>query len=386
MITDDKIIGWINRDKIAKTVVSNDKVFGDLWDDQVKWASLLTLAGYKESNEISLNGGNIFNPKELDEFGSFILNDSRAAPMNFTLKTKYLVKHNLHKKTLSPSQTYDSVLSFSGGIDSTAGLLLELEKNIKTLPVWVGFGQKNESDELKVINHISSKIGIEVKKIHLNFKDYVDNGWSRWKLGIIPARNYLFASIAANILDRSTKNSGGRILICAHKEEITPINTDKSQRFFETSSRIFSKFYQKKILVETPFRWYTKPEIVSIWHRKWEKKYNIKPQDTVSCYYGNNCGVCKACINRAIAFTCANVDTENFLVNPFKDKDSIIKNSYLGRFEVLEKERKLDFLYALKNNYKITPTYIKQFVDENFDKYKKDIENRIIFISNSDLL
>ena len=163
------------------------------------------------------------------------------------------------------------------------------------------------------------------------------------------------------------------------------MNTDKSEYFFETSSKIFSKYYKRNVSVETPFRWFTKPEIVSVWHRKWEKKFKLKPQDTVSCYFGNNCGVCKACINRAIAFTCAGVDIENFKDNPFVDIQAVIKDSYLGRFEVLEKERKLDILYALKNNYDIIPTYTKKFVDENYEKYQKEIENRILHISTINL-
>ncbi len=383
-MNNNNLIGWIDNQEVTQKEVISENNLDIQWDDQTKWAVLLTLAGYKESNFIHVNGNNFFDKSSLDEFGSFILNDTRAAPRHFDIKTSFKdINYSKIPNNLN-NDKFDSLLSFSGGIDSTAGLLLELARNKKPLPLWIGFGQKNENDEMKIIANISSKLGIEVKKIRINFKEYVDSGWSRWKLGIIPARNYLFASLAANLVNKLI-NKKSRILICAHKEEITPINTDKSEKFFETSSKIFSDYYKKDISVETPFRWFTKPEIVSIWHRQWEGKFKIKPQDTVSCYFGNNCGVCKACINRAIAFTCAGVDIENFIENPFMDKQSIIKDSYLKRFDILEKERKLDFLYALKTNNRIVPQYIKKFLDENYEKYQEEIKDRILHISTISL-
>lgn len=384
IMNNNNLIGWIDNQEVTQKEVISENNLDIQWDDQTKWAVLLTLAGYKESNFIHVNGNNFFDKSSLDEFGSFILNDTRAAPRHFDIKTSFKdINYSKIPNNLN-NDKFDSLLSFSGGIDSTAGLLLELARNKKPLPLWIGFGQKNENDEMKIIANISSKLGIEVKKIRINFKEYVDSGWSRWKLGIIPARNYLFASLAANLVNKLI-NKKSRILICAHKEEITPINTDKSEKFFETSSKIFSDYYKKDISVETPFRWFTKPEIVSIWHRQWEGKFKIKPQDTVSCYFGNNCGVCKACINRAIAFTCAGVDIENFIENPFMDKQSIIKDSYLKRFDILEKERKLDFLYALKTNNRIVPQYIKKFLDENYEKYQEEIKDRILHISTISL-
>lgn len=380
----NNLVGFIDNQKISISELGIKSDIDLSFDSQINWAILLTLAGYKEKDSIKINGTKFYNTKDLNNFGSFILNDTRAAPRLFDINTEFLEEKNTNNQFLKNKRSFDSIISFSGGIDSTAGLLMELDKKRNIVPIWVGFGQKNEKNELAVVDSLSNKLGIEVKKIHIDFKDYVDSGWSRWKLGIIPARNYLFASIAANYASTFSIDDI-KIWICAHKEEITPINTDKSEQFFQTSTKIFSTFYKKNIQIDTQFRDLTKPEIVSIWHRKWEKKYNIKPQDTVSCYYGNNCGVCKACVNRAVAFTCAGIDIENFLVNPFSDSQNLIKNSYLSRFDSLENERKLDFIYSLKVNYKFLPPEIKDFVDEKYDDLKDDIKKRLILINSADI-
>ena len=210
----------------------------------------------------------------------------------------------------------------------------------------------------------------------------MNDGWSRWKGGIIPARNYLFASIAGEIVSRSSKQNP-KIFICAHKEEITPVNTDKSHRFYDTCSSIFSTAYNKNITVTTPFFNLTKPEIVSYWRRNWTDKYSLSPQETVSCYFGNNCGSCKACINRAVAFTCAGENLENFKNNPFADKEEIILNDYVDRFDNLEEKRRIDFIYSLNKYYKQLPSELKKFVNNKNSEFEDKLEPRLNEINNS---
>ena len=123
---------------------------------------------------------------------------------------------------------------------------------------------------------------------------------------------------------------------------------------------------------------------MSYWHKYWEKKYNISVNETVSCYFGNNCGVCKACINRAVVFVCAGIKIENFQTNPFLDKRKLILNSYIVSFNSLHTERKLDFLYALNKQKNILPKKLKKFLDLNYKKYENKIIKRIDSIRKVD--
>lgn len=345
----------------------------------VKNALLITLAGYLEKDNIIVSGEKYYQPEKLSRFFSYVLNDKRAAPRKFKVKIRFI--KDLFESPPVIKNNFDYIIAFSGGIDSTAGILYALDRGYVVKPIWLGFGQKNESHELKVIKKICTQLNLDPLIIKIDLKKYVDEGWSRWKMGIIPARNYLFAAIASSIAARSTKKKV-IIYICAHKEEIYPESTDKSHRFFDTSTAIFREAYQKNINVTTPFYGFTKPEIISYWVHHWKKKYKFSPHDTSSCYFGNNCGVCKACINRAIAFSCAGIDTENFRVNPFLDTNKTIQTDYLRRFDSLILERKLDFLYALNKNKKLLPKSIKDFLHVKLPVFTKRIRQRQEKIAN----
>jgi len=310
-----------------------------------------------------------------------ILNDKRAAPRKFGLNINF-DGYGKVKQTRA-SNNYDLFLSYSGGADSTAGLLYALDCGLKVKPIYVAFGQKNEKQEIITIKKILGKLKIEPLIVKIDIDKYIDHEWKRWKLGIIPARNYLFAAIAGSVLAKS-KSKNPQIWVCAHKEEINPTHTDKSNRFFRSCSKILSDNYRKNISVTTPFKDLTKPEIVSYWHKYWEKKYNISVNETVSCYFGNNCGVCKACINRAVVFVCAGIKIENFQTNPFLDKRKLILNSYIVSFNSLHTERKLDFLYALNKQKNILPKKLKKFLDLNYKKYENKIIKRIDSIRKVD--
>lgn len=346
----------------------------DYIDDSVKLAILTVLAGYLEKDKIYVNGNKFINPKFLNRFLSFILNDKRAAPRTFKLDINFDSNNKAHLP--KESNEYDLVLSFSGGVDSTAGLLYALDKKLKVKPVYIAFGQKNEKQEIVYVKRILKKLNIKPQIVKVDINKYIDQDWKRWKLGIIPARNYLFASIASSILSHS-KSKKHLIWVCAHKEEINPIHTDKSLRFFKSASKIFSTKYGKKITLETPFIDITKPEIVAYWHKNWERKYGLSVNETVSCYFGNNCGVCKACINRAVVFGCAGIKIENYKVNPFLDTKKLIQTSYIDSFGSLYTERKLDFLYALNEQKDILPNKLRSFLDSNYKNYEKRIVKRI---------
>lgn len=344
-------------------------------DSVIKTAILVTLAGYLEKDEVLIKGEEYYSKKKLGTFFSYVLNDRRAAPRKFDLKFSFQPTSKQNFNNFLLKNDYDCLVSFSGGIDSTAGLMYALDRGLNVLPIWIGFGQKNEEQELKVVKKICKLLKLHPAIIKVDLKKYIEKGWSRWKTGIIPARNYLFASTAAEILSHSAKD-GGFVYLCAHKEEITLTNTDKSHKFFKTCSELFSTAYCRKIQVTTPFYKITKPEIISYWYRVWRKKYSISPELTISCYFGNNCGNCKACVNRAVAFSCAGVPIKNFIANPFQDMKSIIDNGYINRFETLKLERKLDFLYAMQMNKDSLLGNFKKFLNVNYRKYKNRITER----------
>ncbi len=366
--------------KIGGKQIDDVKISGmqnELVDVSVRLALLTVLAGYLEFDKIVIKGKKFVDKYFFNRFLSYVLNDKRAAPRTFNIDIDFDGSDNHILQ--NGMDDYDLILSFSGGADSTAGLLYALDKKLKVKPVYVGFGQKNEKEEIVYVKRILKKLNIEPLIIMIDINEYIDQDWKRWKLGIIPARNYLFAAIAGSVLSLS-KSKKSKIWICAHQEEINTTHTDKSKRFFKSASKILSNLYGKDISVTTPFMNITKPEILAYWHNKWEKKYNLTVNETVSCYFGNNCGVCKACINRAVVFCCAGIEIENFKVNPFLDKKKLIQNSYINSFDSLHAERRLDFLFALNEQKSVLSKNLKIFLELNYKRYQKKINKRIKFI------
>lgn len=368
------IIGKIGSKKIDTTGLGIQGVPENSLNVFVKTALLTTLAGYLEKDSITIEGDKYFPKAKLESFLSYILNDLRAAPRTFALDISFS-KHDSEAVTTEKND-YDCILSFSGGVDSTAGALYAMERGKKILPVWISFGQKNEGDELATVQKLCKKLKLSLLIVKIDLKSYVDEGWERWKLGIIPARNLMFAAIASQIASQSIKKKV-QIYICAHKEEINYVNTDKSKRFFSTCNKIFSRLYGEKVELTTPFFTYTKPEIISYWKRHWSNQFGVYPHQTVSCYLGNNCGVCKACFNRAVAFACAGEKLDKYILNPFADEKEIIYKGYVERFPSLQMERKLDILYSLSLHKTIIPERLKTFLSARYPRYQKRIIQRI---------
>ncbi len=343
------------------------------YDPIVNTALLLTLTGYLQQDGVVVNGSEYYPLGELKLFLNYMLNDERAAPRKFDLRVDFSNLDQIPDHAME--NDHECIVSFSGGIDSTAGILYAIDQGYKVKPVWIGFGQKNEADELAVVQNICGILDLEPTIIKFDMKEYVDKGWTEWKYGIIPGRNFLFAAVAASMASLSNVE-GNDIYICAHKEEINPVNTDKSRRFFDTCTSIFSVGHDKDIKLTTPFFEATKPEMIFRWVTKWAADYGISPEDTVSCYHGNKCGGCKACINRAVSFACCGLQTEEYIKNPFVDEDRIIQDGYLNRWDTLQLERRLDFLYALDFNRDVLPDSISDFIDVELPKYPDKMVQR----------
>lgn len=385
------LLGLFNREalgKINRKIIKYDSLnyfsnnpYIDKTDFFIRLSILTTISGYLKENEYTING-NYGEIKDLEKFLSYLLNNKKYAPMHYNIKLE-LNEIPLVKKLTK--NNYDCIVLFSGGIDSTAATLLALEKGMNPLLLWIGFGQKNEKEEFEAIKLVSKKIKKNVAILRINLKDYIDAGWKDWDF-IIPARNFIFASVAASILGNSIKKEG-YIFMSVHKEEIKNSNTDKSSIFFNKCSQIFSNYYHKNILVTTPFYDVTKVEILNYWKRKWINQFSITPYETITCYYGNNCGKCNACYKRTLALVAAgfNVDP-NLKKDIFLDEEKIIRSSFIKRMKTFSNERKYEYIIALLKMKDRVPLDIKNYLSKLSNREIGLAKKRISEINNVDLL
>jgi len=329
-----------------------------------KTGILLVLSGYRQCDYIVVN--DVFSKKiktnQLSKFLTYVINHP-FSPKIFNLKISGLKSPRDPNFNFQVSNKYDSVLSFSGGIDSTSGLLNSLDRGQSIVPLWINFGQRNDRAELKSVKRVLSILQIEPYIVSMNINNYILEGWKDWNY-IVPGRNFLFLSFANAILKRSSR-SQANIYLCAHKDEMShKRNTDKSRYFFKRTSQFFTQESNKEIIVNTPFPHVSKTEILSFWKRNWLKKYKISPHDTTTCYYGRGCGKCEVCLKRTVCLLASEFEVDPFIgYHPMKDPAGIIAKDWLPKIKAgkFTRIRKLDFIIATEKCIDIVPRYLRDF-------------------------
>ncbi len=357
----------------------------DLLGAFTKVAILTVLAGYKQCDYIFVDdkfNANI-DLKKVSRYLSYVLNHKEFAPRKYNLKI--IDKKGLIEKNSNPKKNdYDGILCFSGGIDSTAGLLYSLDRGQQIQPLWISFGQRNNRAELDAVKRVLIKRKINPLVVQMDIHKYILKGWRDWDY-ITPGRNFLFISFANAILKHSIKRKVF-IYLCAHKDEMKHRrNTDKSKYFFAKASNLFSIDSSKEIVVATPFANVSKTEILSYWKKHWLGKYGISPYDTTTCYYGRGCGKCEVCLKRAVSLLASGFGIDPFIkIHPMKDPSGFIIKKWIpeiksGKFTRI---KKLDFLIAVEKCLDIVPKKVKRFYNNLPPQTLLAIENRKREIEN----
>ena len=337
------IIGEIDGKKIEKKISIKYEERNISPDKIVKLSLLTVLVGYLKGGKIKIDKPLKVNNRRLSSFLNFILNHRKFAPIKYNIKVEY--SNNFHISKIKNKKNKKGVVILgSGGIDSTGAILHYLDKGIKPVVVFLHFGQINNDREIKIIRKICDKLKINLAVAKINISKEVLRGWKEWSY-IVPARNFLISSTGALVLNEIF--GSGELILAATQEEVNhpQATTDKSKRFYNFCSEFYSLEYGVKIKVITPFIDITKAELLSVWRRKWVKKYNISPYGTSTCYKGIECGKCNSCFKRSIALLAGGLNLDKQIkVNPFYDEKKSI--DYLKRMASpsgnFTKKRRLD--------------------------------------------
>lgn len=251
----------------------------------------------------------------------------------FALGT-YLLKKRLVPSEPSSRPSKRLVICFGSGIDSYCALFKALEEksweNICLLHL--NYGQPYFHEERKVFDKIVSErrdgkddfpnfqdlspMAQDFRKVQDNHNlefayrtetlipcEMKDLGWENY---IIPARNLVIASLAAEL--------GNTVWIVAnHRTDESVGARDKTTKFYNLASQICSEFYGRKIVVESPVLHLSKLQMVQ---EHLAKGYNVQSLlQTFSCYNPRpdqtserHCGTCYACFKRYKLFQALNVE------------------------------------------------------------------------------
>lgn len=192
------------------------------------------------------------------------------------------------------------LLLLSGGLDSTVLFYDLISNDEKFECMWINYGQQNAGEEHRAVFELCRKYSIRLRCVQV---PHIFEGVSSTILNTVaphsiphtvqsdflPNRNGVLLNIAAaHCKERTT------LLMAAHKSGSA--YPDCQKVFYNRISK--SIYYSTNCLVDVdaPYIHLTKKQIVK---RAWDlalSKSDI--EHTISCYEGNNCGKCPACIAR----------------------------------------------------------------------------------------
>ena len=210
-----------------------------------------------------------------------------------------------------------TVLTFSGGLDSTTLLYYLISEGHEVLTLSIDYGQRHKV-ELEYANQILVKLGIkEHKAIDLHCMNDLMQGSSltqpdidvplghyeeeSMKQTVVPNRNMIILSLAAGW---AISNKATYIAYAAHAGDHT-IYPDCRPEFAEACGKAIELADWHIVKLIRPFVEKTKGEIVKL-----GTELGVPYELTWSCYQGHDvhCGACGTCVERREAFMQAGVE------------------------------------------------------------------------------
>ena len=202
----------------------------------------------------------------------------------------------------------DSVIIYSGGLDSTT--LLYEERERVALAVTFDYGSNHASREIACARHHCERLGIEHLVIELGFMsryfqsslmsgaDAIPDGSyddENMKSTVVPFRNGIMLSIACGLAEsRGLK----RVLIANHGGDHA-IYPDCRPEFVSAMDGAMQAGTYEGVRLAAPYTNLTKADLV-----KHGAQMGIDYSQTYSCYKGGekHCGTCGTCTERREAF------------------------------------------------------------------------------------
>ena len=228
------------------------------------------------------------------------------------------------------------VICVSGGLDSTIAYHIAKKTYKDIICLFFNVGQPYYEKEKNVLKSLE----IPFKEIDLSsvYADVEMQGH------IIVNRNALFANIGSIY--------GNRVWIVGLKYENHYLMSDKNDQFYRYVSLSATQSTGKNVIVETPFREWSKTDILNYCI---ENELLEVVDKTTSCYDKNEhrCGKCSLCVRRFVAGKTAGID-EKFATNPKESQEAkLLVEKYEkalaeNDFSHYSKERIIESLNILK--------------------------------------
>lgn len=205
----------------------------------------------------------------------------------------------MFKSKIKPAYIKQPIaLLYSGGLDSYCSfrLLQRAHGFDNVIPVYIPTDSVYAHKEQDAVMKTMWNIGVKLHKLPpLEVQNYTRSD------GFVPLRNLLFVALAGMA-------GYDRVALAAVRGEAS---LDKSERFFDDVSGLFTFLLGQPMQIYAPHGHLTKAELVeqALAHAV------VTPEElelTVSCYSGEHlrCGQCQSCFRRWVAMTKNGIEEE----------------------------------------------------------------------------
>ena len=215
----------------------------------------------------------------------------------------------------------DSVLIYSGGVDSTT-MLYEFRDRI-AVALSFHYGSNHNDKELAFARLHCERLGIKHIVISLDFigkmfhssllegADQIPEGNyddENMRSTVVPFRNGIMLSVAAGLAE----SEGLRYVMMANHAGDHAIYPDCRPGFVKAMSEAIQNGTYEGIEIDAPYTGLTKADIA-----RRGKNLGINYEETWSCYKGgeHHCGKCGTCQERKEAFREAGIDDKTIYDN-----------------------------------------------------------------------
>lgn len=228
------------------------------------------------------------------------------------------------KKKLPEFKPYETLCLFSGGVDSTLGIIESKKKYSDILGVYVSHGDSGKIT--KKVDEINRDILVPLKI------DMIKLMAPKMGKGYAQVRGFLYVLYASII---SIFTNSKRIIIseCGstmYQPKFAPFDTityTTHPLVLTTAKSIIETIFHKEIEIITPFEDFTKTEMMKL---MCDDSILAKTHSCITGRWGINCGRCYACMARMIASINLGLKLNYFRENVFLIKDDDMLNSFVN--------------------------------------------------------
>jgi 7-cyano-7-deazaguanine synthase in queuosine biosynthesis len=278
------------------------------------------LTGYRATDDvtfvISKSKEQFFtnNRERLENFVSWLLNEHGCAEREFSAKLIFKSVKSpplLYECSYSITQDIDHCLALSGGLDSLSSYLELQVQGIRPQCSFVDYNQAQLIFEKKSLLECAKRLSLDVSMFMIDVASVQPATTTGWPLDgfKIPARNFTILSLMDRFIDTDSdkwrehpeREQTRTLNYGVYAGEIMDKNRDKSRRFFDECTSIFSEYNGVETIVRSPVAHMSKTEQLKFLDSVGYLDFALNTCRTCVSTTIEPCLNCKPCFNRMLS-------------------------------------------------------------------------------------